>query len=57
MITIKNSNGDICDYRIPYNIFINEEIESIQKLIDECKKKMIEISGIPKDKINYEVCH
>ena len=34
MITIKNSKGEICDYRIPYNINIKEEVDNIQKLID-----------------------
>ena len=34
----------------------NEEVKNIQKLIDECKQKMIEITGIPKDKINYKKC-
>lgn len=31
-----------------------KEVENIQKLIDECKQKMIEITGIPKE--YYEEC-
>lgn len=31
---------------------INEEIENIQKHIDECKQKMIEITGITKERLN-----
>ena len=54
MISIKNSNGDICDYRIPYDINIKKEIDNIQKLIDECKQKMIDITGISKEKLNYK---
>lgn len=56
MITIKNSRSDICDYRIPYDINIKEEVDNIQKLIEECKQKMIETTGISKNKINYKVC-
>ena len=52
MITVKNSKGDICDYKIPYDININEETENIQKLINECKQKMIEITEIPKERLN-----
>ena len=31
-----------------------EEVENIQKLMEECKQKMIEITGIPKEILNYE---
>ena len=41
MIIIKNSKGEICDYRPYYDIDINEEIENMSKLIEECKQKMI----------------
>ena len=34
MITIKNHNNQICDYRIFYNININKEIENIQNIIN-----------------------
>lgn len=54
MIVIKNNNGESCDYRIPYNVPIKEEVENIQKLIDECKQKMIETTGIPKERLNHE---
>ncbi len=54
MIIIKNSKGDICDYRIPYNVPIKEEVDNIQKLIEECKQKMVEITGIPKERLNNE---
>lgn len=54
MITIKNPKGDICDYRIPYDVPIKEEIDNIQKLIDECRQKLIETTGIPKERLNYE---
>ena len=54
MITIKNDKGEICDYRIPYNVSINDEVENIQKLIDKCKQKMIETIGIPKE--YYKEC-
>ena len=48
MITIKNSKGEICDYRIPYDVDISEEIENIQKLIEICKQKFYETTMIPK---------
>lgn len=51
MITIKNSKGEICDYRIPYNINIKEEVDNIQKLIDECKQKLYETTMIPNDRL------
>lgn len=54
MIIIKNDKGVICDYRIPYNINIKEEIDNIQKLINEYKQKIIEITGIPKEIFNKE---
>ena len=34
MITIKNHNNQICDYRIFCNININEELENIQNIIN-----------------------
>lgn len=34
MIVIKNSNNQICDYRIPYNININKEIKNIENIIN-----------------------
>lgn len=37
MIIIKNDKGDICDYRIPYDIDIKEEVNNIRKLINEYK--------------------
>ena len=54
MTTIKNSKGDICDYRIPYDVNISEEIENIQKLIEMCKQKMYETTMIPKNYIDHE---
>lgn len=33
MITIKNSNNQICDFRVHYNIDIKEEIENFRKII------------------------
>ena len=39
MIYIKNDKGEICDYRIPYNVPINDEVENIQKLIEECRQR------------------
>ena len=29
-----------------------KEIENIQKLMDKCKQKMIETTGIPKERLN-----
>lgn len=49
MITIKNHKGEICDYRPYIDVNINEEIESISKLIEECKQKFYEITRIPKN--------
>ena len=51
MITIKNHKGEICDYRPYIDIDINEEVENMQKLIDKCRQKMIETTGIPKNRI------
>ena len=53
-ILIKNHNGKICDYRPYIEVNINKEIENIQKLIEECHQKMIDITGIPKEKLNYD---
>lgn len=54
MITIKNSKGQICDYRIPYNVDIKESVENMDRLIEECKqlieeykKQFYEITRIP----------
>lgn len=48
MITIKNSKGQICDYRIPYiDVDIKESVENMSKLIEECKQQIYEITGIP----------
>lgn len=44
MIIIKNHKGEICDYRIPYDINIKKEVDNIQKLINKYKQKMIEIT-------------
>lgn len=53
MITIKNSNGDICDYRIPYiDVNISEQCENFKKIVDEIRQKFIDITGIPKNKLN-----
>ena len=41
MIIIKN-----------YNVDINVEVENMSKLIEECKQKMIETTGIPKEIFN-----
>ena len=38
MITIKNSKGDICDYRVPYNVNIEEDCENFKKIIKEINK-------------------
>lgn len=54
MITVKNSKGNICDYKIPYDVNINDEVDNIQKLIDECKQKIIETTGIPKERLNKQ---
>ena len=43
MITIKNDKGEICDYRIPYDVNIKEELEDI--------KKLMETIGVPKDRL------
>lgn len=48
MIIIKNSKGEICDYRPLYDVDIKEEIENMQKLIEVCKQKMYETIMIPK---------
>ena len=40
MIVIKNSKADICDYRIPYDININEEIYNMKMLIEKYKQKL-----------------
>lgn len=40
MITIKNDKGEICDYRPYIDVDISEEIENMQKLIEECKQKI-----------------
>lgn len=52
MITIKNHKSEICDYRIPCDMNINESIENFKKLIEEYQQKIIEITGIPKNIIN-----
>lgn len=52
MITIKNSKGDICDYRIPYNVDINEECENLKSIIEEIRQKIIDITGIPKNRLS-----
>lgn len=31
---------------------VEKKIENIQKLIDECNQKMIETTGIPKERLN-----
>ena len=53
MIKIKNDKGEICDYRIHYDINIKEEVDNILKLIEGCKQKMVETTGIPKERLNY----
>ena len=52
MITIKNDKGEICDYRPYIDVDISEEIENMQKLIEECHKKFIENTGIPRNIMN-----
>lgn len=52
MIAIKNDKGEICDYRPYIDVDISEEIENIQKLIEECHKKFIENTGIPRNIMN-----
>ena len=52
MITIKNSKGDICDYRILYNVDINEECGNLKRIIEEIRQKIINITGIPKNRLN-----
>ena len=54
MITIKNDKGEICDYRPYIDVDISEEIGNIQKLIEDCKQKMYEITGIPKSALKNE---
>lgn len=54
MITIKNDKGEICDYRPCIEVNIKEEVENIRKLMEECKQKMIETTGIPKE--YYKEC-
>ena len=49
MITIKNSKGQVCDYRVFSDIDITESVENIQKLINECIEKMNDVTGIPKE--------
>ena len=51
MIIIKNDKGEICDYRPYIDVDISEEIENMQKLIEECKQKMYETTMFPKDKL------
>ena len=58
MITIKNSKGQICDHRIPYNVDIKESVENMdslieecKQLIEECKKQFYEITMIPSNRI------
>ena len=51
MIIIKNDKGEICDYRPYIDVDISEEIENMQKLIEECKQKMYKTTMIPKDKL------
>ena len=51
MNVIKINKDEICDYQIPYNEPIKKEVDNIQKLIDACRQKFIENTGIPKDKI------
>lgn len=48
MIAIKNDKGEICDYRPYIDADISEEIENMQKLIEECRQKTVEITRIPK---------
>ena len=55
MITIKNDKGEICDYRPYIDVDISEDVENIQKLIEERKQKMYEIMGIPKNIFNKEL--
>ena len=50
MIIIKNDKGEICDYRPFIDVDIKEEIENINKLIEERKQKFYETTIIPKDK-------
>lgn len=55
MITIKNSNRDICDYRIPYiDIDITEQCKNFKKIVDEIRQKFIDITGIPKNRLNKQ---
>jgi hypothetical protein len=55
MIAIKNDKGEICDYRPYIDVDISEEIENMQKLMEECKQKMYKITGIPKNIFNKEL--
>ena len=51
MIAIKNDKGEICDYRPYIDVDISEDIENMQKFIEECKQKFYETTFIPKDKL------
>lgn len=55
MIIIKNHKDKICDYRPYIDVNIKEEIENISKLIEQCKQKMIETTGIPKEIYNKKI--
>lgn len=48
MIIIKNSKGEICDYRPYIDVDISKEIDNIQKLVEMCKQKFYETTMIPK---------
>lgn len=48
MIAIKNDKGEICDYRPYIDVDISKYIDNMQKLIEERKQKIYEITGIPK---------
>ena len=57
MQTIKNQKGQIYDFRSYIDVDIKKEMEDITKIMQVVHQKLIENTGIPRDRLQIDLAN